>query len=66
MYTAGGVEKTKKGSTMVVAPKSEVVIRRNPDGTASVVYPESDEEDEPIAQSAVPPETEVVKGIPGR
>jgi Ribosome biogenesis protein Nop16 len=63
LYTSGGVEKTKKGSTKVVVPKSEAVIRRNPDGSTNIVYVESDEEDGPAAPSPIPPETKVVKGI---
>ena len=68
IYTSGGVEKvgTKAPSaeTAVKPPKvsrSEGKIQRNPDGTTTIIYPDSDEEMVPI-QLELGPETVVVKG----
>jgi len=68
IYTSGGVEKfgTKASRTEAVVkpletPRSEGKIQRNPDGTTTIIYPDSDEEMVPI-QLELGPETVVVKG----
>jgi hypothetical protein len=68
IYTSGGVEKfgTKVPSAeTAVKPlkvsRSEGKIQRNPDGTTTIIYPDSDEEMVSI-QPELGPETVVVKG----
>jgi len=68
LYTSGGVEKVSKnsetvkpGTTRVKTGQSEAKIIRNPDGTTSVIYPDSDEEEE-VEPSPAEPKTEVIKG----
>jgi len=72
LYTSGGVEKVpetkeKKGDTgsakLVKSRRSEAVIKRNEDGTTSIVYPDSDEDDEDVqVPTEVGEATPVVKG----
>jgi len=69
IYTSGGVEKIAKkaqvadtGVKKLKSRGSEGIIKRNEDGTTSVIYPGSDDEEElPVAPSRQE-ETVVVKG----
>lgn len=59
--------KEKKGDTgstkLVKSRRSEGVIKRNEDGTTSIVYPDSDEDDEDVqVWTEVGEATPVVKG----
>lgn len=71
MYTSGGVEKIQNkplpvtGVATVKPIRAEAVIRHNPDGTTSVIYPDDDEEGSAPLQSSVQEETCVVKGFYG-
>jgi len=69
IYTSGGVEKvgTKAPSAEKIvkpikAPRSEGKIQRNADGTTTIIYPDSDEEDSMLVQPDMAEETGVVKG----
>lgn len=71
IYTSGGVEKVpenkeKKKETGVAAVintrRSEAVIKRNEDGTSTVVYPDSDEEEIVQGPTVMGEETPVIKG----
>ena len=69
IYASGGVEKvgTKVPSAenVVKPPKplrSEGKIQRNPNGTTTIIYPDSDEEEMVPIQPELGPETVVVKG----
>jgi hypothetical protein len=68
IYTSGGVEKVpekkveaKDGVKTLRTGVKEAIIQRNEDGTTSIVYPDSDEEDTPIQEPTISG-TEVVKG----
>lgn len=69
IYTSGGVEKipTKAqvadiGIKNLKSRRSEGVIKRNDDGTTTVIYPDSDDEEQlPVAPNTQE-ETPVVKG----
>ena len=70
LYTSGGVEKvpelkkTETGVAKVIKTRrSEGVIKRNEDGTTSIVYPDSDDEESVPTATTVEPETPVIKGI---
>jgi len=72
LYTSGGVEKaqhTKESATGVstIKPKrAEGIIKRNPDGTTSIVYPDDDEDEETMpVQPMLQGETSVVKELLG-
>lgn len=63
--------KEKKGDTgsakLVKSRRSEGVIKRNEDGTTSIVYPDSDEDDEDVqVPTEVGEATPVVKGSPSK
>ena len=52
IYSSGGVEKVgrkaavaEKAVKYIKAPRSEGKIQRNPDGTTTIVYPDSEEEE---------------------
>jgi hypothetical protein len=72
IYTSGGVEKVpetkeKKADTTAVkvikTRRSEGVIKRNEDGTTSIVYPDSDDDDDGVrAPTEMGEETPVIKG----
>lgn len=69
IYTSGGVEKIPKaeqsaehGLKNTKSRRSEGIIKRNPDGTTSVIYPESDDEVDIPQISTTQKETAVVKG----
>jgi hypothetical protein len=62
IYTSGGTEKVPDNSAVTRRAKagfSEAVIKRNEDGSVSVVYPDSDEEE---IHPQLQPETDVIKG----
>lgn len=69
IYTSGGVEKvptkaqvTNTGIKNFKSRRSEGTIKRNDDGTATVIYPDSDDEEQlPVAPNTQE-ETVVVKG----
>jgi hypothetical protein len=67
IYTSGGVEKgiekkfVEPGVKIIKSRRSEAIIKHHPDGSTSVVYPDSDDEDGPL-QSDVQEETPVIKG----
>jgi hypothetical protein len=69
IYTSGGVEKIPKSEQVVEhrvksikSHRSEGIIKRNPDGTMSVVYAESDDEVDVPQIPTTQDETAVVKG----
>jgi hypothetical protein len=69
LYTSGGVEKvqhTKESVTGVAtikAKRTEGIIKRNPDGTTSIIYPDDDEDEDVIpVRPVVQDDTPVVKG----
>jgi hypothetical protein len=69
IYTSGGVEKIPgkpKKVERVAQPirprRSEGIIKRNEDGTTSVVYPDSDDDEEVPVQPVTGEETDVIKG----
>ena len=69
IYTSGGVEKIAKKTQVadigVKKPKgrrSEGIIKRNNDGTTSVIYPDSDDEEAFPVVPSTQEETVVVKG----
>jgi hypothetical protein len=70
IYTSGGVEKVatkapsiEKSMKPLKASRSEGKIQKNPDGTMTVIYPDSDEEEIAPAQPDLREETVVVKGV---
>jgi hypothetical protein len=68
IHSSGGVEKVSNQTPVVTGAKriktrrSEGIIERNPDGATSVVYPDSDDEQEIPVEQAAQAETDVVKG----
>jgi hypothetical protein len=71
IYTSGGVEKvpenTEKKETGVAAAvmktrRSEGMIQRNEDGTSTIVYPDSDDEEIVPVTTQTGKETPVIKG----
>ena len=70
IYSSGGVEKTQNtvqavegGQKSIKPRRSEARIQRHLDGTTSVVYPDSDDEEHVTEQPSLHEETPVVKGI---
>ena len=69
IYTSGGVEKVStkgqvvdSGTKNLKTSRSEGIIKRNEDGTTSVIYPDSDDEDQAPVAPTLQEETVVVKG----
>ena len=70
IYTSGGVEKgsqkgliAESGVKTLKTRQSEAKIKRNPDGTTTVVYPDSDDEEGIPVNHDVEEPTPVVKGL---
>jgi hypothetical protein len=72
IYTSGGVEKVPENTekkketgvavTVMKTRRSEGVIQRNEDGTSTIVYPDSDDEDIVPVTAQTGKETPVIKG----
>lgn len=70
IYSSGGVEKTQDaaqavdgGRKSIKTRRSEGRIQRHPDGTTTIVYPDSDDEEHATEQPSLHEETPFVKGI---